>query len=414
MIKYTGNDIITRAEQIADLENSDFISDEEKLALLNESFQILYQKVIDSNDKIFTARVYTRSGMFLPIDFHQLTALYIEGTKEPIKKINATQNEGYEIVNGRLYYSPAYADNAVVMEYARIPPTIFIKEKTVDSPYTHAIAANDNIFVYLDEEENITVADVYSDTVVSLGPKSQRPFTDIAVYTNGILLKNENQVLLYRFDTNEVGTLGEKIPAIYQNTIYLYDAATKQVLDLEYNVYLPELDITIDDGTYIIYFNDIAAFQVGPTSYRCNKLDKVSIGNIKMKAVLLDGLYTVSTQGKVWKLNPEGVEMKQTQYPAICIVSEKYVLTRRAFGNVDFLEGLKDSTLLDYPNNLFFITLAYMLAIQFKMKQAADTTALSAVYESVQSQFFESLNRDVNQNYQINNVYKRRGYIYGC
>ena len=71
MIKYTGNDIISRAEQIADLEHSDFISDEEKLALLNESFLMLYQKVIDSNDKLFTTTGYARSGMFLPPDFYQ-------------------------------------------------------------------------------------------------------------------------------------------------------------------------------------------------------------------------------------------------------------------------------------------------------------------------------------------------------
>lgn len=414
MIKYTGNDIISRAEQIADLEHSDFISDEEKLALLNESFLMLYQKVIDSNDKLFTTTGYARSGMFLPPDFYQLIELYVERTKEPIPKKNSVQKKGYEIVNGRLYYSREYQDETVVIQYAKIPPTIFIKEKTIDSPYVNAIAANDNIFVHLDDQENIIISDIYSDTVVDLGPKSATPFTDIAVFSNGILLKNENQILLYRFDTNEIGTIGgDKIPAISQNTIYLFDIGTKQVVDLDYNVYIPELDIDFDYETAIIYFNPMATYQVGANFYICNKFDKVDIGAIKLKCSLVDCLYAVATTGKLWKLKYDGVELVRTEYTPIGIVSDKYVLTRRAFGNVDFLEGLRDSTLLDYPNNLFFVTLSYMLAIQFKIKQSADITALSAVYEEVKNQFFDSLNRDANQFYQINNVYRGRNWIYG-
>lgn len=414
MIKYTGNDIISRAEQIADLEHSDFISDEEKLALLNESFLILYQKVIDSNDKLFTTTAYARSGMFLPPDFYQLSELYVERTKEPIPKKNSVQKKGYEIVNGRLYYSREYQDEAIVIQYAQVPPTIFIQEKTIDSPYVNAIAANSNIFVHLDDDENIIISDIYSDTVIDLGPKSDTPFTDIAVYTNGILLKNENQISLYRFDTNEIGTIGEgKIPAINQNTIYLFDTITKQVVDLDYNVYLAELDIDFDNATSIIYFNSMAIYQVGDNFYICNKFEKVDISPIKLKSSLVDCLYAVANTGKLLKLKHDCVEPIQTQYTPIGIVSEKYVLTRRAFGNVDFLEGLRDSTLLDYPNNLFFVTLSYMLAIQFKIKQSADITALSAVYEEVKNQFFGSLNRDANQFYQINNVYRGKNWIYG-
>lgn len=414
MIKYTGNDIISRAEQIADLENSDFISDEEKLALLNESFLMLYQKVIDSNDKLFTTTCYAKSGMFLPPDFYQLLELYVERTREPIPKKNSVKKKGYEIVNGKLYYSSEYQDEPVVIQYAKVPPTIYIKEKTIDSPYVNAIAANDNIFVRLDDQENIVISDIYSDTVVNLGPKSAMPFTDIAVYSNGILFKNENQILLYRFDTNEIGAIGDdKIPAINQNTIYLFDTNTKQIVDMDYNVYLPELDIDFDPATKIIYFNSIVTYQVGSDFYICNKFDKVNIGGIKLKCSLVECLYAVANTGKLWKLKYDGVELVRTEYTPIGIVSDKYVLTRRAFGNVDFLEGLKDSTFLDYPNNLFFVTLSYMLAIQFKVKQSADITALSAIYEEVKNQFFDSLNRDANQFYQINNVYRGRGWIYG-
>lgn len=414
IIRYTSNDIIKRAEQLADLENSDFISEYEKLALLNESFQRLYQEVINSNDKIWIRTTTAYDGMELPADFYQLSALYLEHSKEQINKKNDSQNYGYEIKNNRIYFSHNYDNLEIVMEYWPMAPAITIREKTIDSPYNNSvIAAGDNLFVYLDDLENITVADIYSDTVVELGSVDQRPFTDIAVYSNGILLKNNNQILLYRFDTNEIGAIGDKIPAISQNTIYLYDVSTKSVIDLNYNLYRPALPILFDNETTIIYFNDDLVYQVGSNFYICNAYNKVEIGATKLKCALTDKLYAVSTAGKLWRLNYNGIELVETQYPAVGIVSDKYVLTNRAFGNVKFLEGLMESTVLDYPNNLFFVTLSYMLAIQFKIKQSADITALTGVYREVKNQFFDSLNRDANQFYQIKNVYRGRNWIYG-
>ena len=53
MIKYTTKDIVNRATQLADLENSDFISWNENINLLNESWQKIYQQLIDNGDKTF-------------------------------------------------------------------------------------------------------------------------------------------------------------------------------------------------------------------------------------------------------------------------------------------------------------------------------------------------------------------------
>ena len=415
IIRYTSNDIIKRAEQLADLENSDFISEYEKLALLNESFQRLYQEVINANDKTWIRTITAYDGMELPADFYQLSALYLKHSKEQIDKKNSSQYYGYEIKNNRIYFSHNYDNLEIVMEYWPMAPAITIREKTIDSPYTNnVIAAGDNLFVYLDDIDNITVADIYSDTVVSLGSVEQRPFTDIAVYSNGILLKNNNQILLYRFDTNEIGPInGNTIPAISQNTIYLFDKSSGNVVDLNYNLYLPALPMLLDEETTIIYFNEALTYQVGPSFYICNAYNKINIGSVKLKCALTDKLYAVANANKLWRLDYNGVELVETEYPPVGIVSDKYVLTNRAFGNVKFLEGLMESTILDYPNNLFFVTLSYMLAIQFKIKQSADVTALTGVYGEVKNQFFDSLNRDANQYYQIKNVYKGRSWIYG-
>jgi hypothetical protein len=90
-------------------------------------------------------------------------------------------------------------------------------------------------------------------------------------------------------------------------------------------------------------------------------------------------------------------------------VSEKYVLTRKKMSELTFLEGYVNDTELDFSNNIYFIVLAYMLAISFKNKQGGDTTALYAQYESSVQQLFDSINQDANDMYQIKNVYKNTG-----
>ena len=65
-----------------------------------------------------------------------------------------------------------------------------------------------------------------------------------------------------------------------------------------------------------------------------------------------------------------------------------------------------DDTLLDFQNNLFYTVLSYQLAISFKIKQSADTTQLAALYGQAETQFFDSISRDNNASYQINDVYK--------
>ena len=76
MITYTSSDIIKRATQLADLENSDFISFSEKIALLNESYVKLYQILVNKGDNNFIRLIKTNSTIIeLPPDFWQLKSV---------------------------------------------------------------------------------------------------------------------------------------------------------------------------------------------------------------------------------------------------------------------------------------------------------------------------------------------------
>ena len=76
MIVYHSSDIIKRAEQLADLENSQFISFSEKIALLNEAYTSIYQKSINHDVNSFVKYINTRNNVIqLPPDFYQLKAI---------------------------------------------------------------------------------------------------------------------------------------------------------------------------------------------------------------------------------------------------------------------------------------------------------------------------------------------------
>ena len=62
MLHYKASDIIKRAKDIADLRGTNFISDEECLSLLNESWTNIYSKLITLNDKAFLNKIEIFEG----------------------------------------------------------------------------------------------------------------------------------------------------------------------------------------------------------------------------------------------------------------------------------------------------------------------------------------------------------------
>ena len=98
MITYNASDIVKRAEQLADLENSDFISFSEKIALLNEAYQVLYQKGINKDVNAFVKYINTRDRVIqLPRDFYQLKAITM-GHDKDIKVVGLKLKVIYESV----------------------------------------------------------------------------------------------------------------------------------------------------------------------------------------------------------------------------------------------------------------------------------------------------------------------------
>ena len=403
MIKYRASGIIKRAEQIADLENSDFISENEKLTLLNEAFQILYQKVINTNDRFFIKEVTVEDGMELPYDFYQLSNLYVKRTHQAITKRNNVQTIGYEIKNNNIYLSEEYHNAEIIMEYIPCPPTIELKEKTKDSPFiVEPLSANRKIYVTVSEGNLLEVRYIGSDNIIKTDI-GYEPTNEYSVFNNGILCIFEGVNTFYDFK-KQVSVILQDVPVILEDTLYLYNNGNITDVDKNTTGYIINIEKAPD--CKIIYTDLELTYQLCGNKYIINDLDPIACSELKLKAFMNGELIAMNKANKIIKLGVEGEIVIYTNEEAVCLVSDKYALTRNIFAGADYLEGLMDDTLLDFQNNLFYTVLAYQLAISFKIKQSADTTQLAALYAQAETQFFDSISRDNNASYQINDIYK--------
>ncbi len=410
MIKYSSIDIIKRAEQLSDLENSDFISDYEKLALLNENWTMLYQKLVDANDKTFIKTIPVRNGMDLPENLYQISAIYTKQNKQYINKINASQTYGYEVKNNRLYLSKDYNGIEVEMEYYPVPETLYLRDKTTDSPWDVEPWAiwHTKYVTYL--EHALFDLNGPSDHYYKLKDDVKG---ELALFDNAILMRYTDGTFKYLpFSSLSGNVTAIECPVIIGNELYIYDKVNKSIKSLSgmtiienFETESPVQIIYCSENLRTIYVLYEGGVKVGNESFvlGASSLKKVMVGS---------SLYALLKPGQIVKITPFGMDFVKTKNVPVKFVSPSKVLTKNVASNELSLEGFIEDTILAVPNNTYFIILSYLLALSFMTKQGADTTQLSMKYAEIQQQFFNSLTNDNNASYQIRNVYKNTGSFY--
>lgn len=136
MIKYTTKDIVNRAKQLADLNNSDFISWNENINLLNENWQKIYQQLIDNGDKTFIKEFETVSlnKIKLPCDFYQLFSVeLIPSCRQILRKAKSEPESSltYDIENDYLILYGTVSEK-IRIKYIPIPQTLTLQNETKD------------------------------------------------------------------------------------------------------------------------------------------------------------------------------------------------------------------------------------------------------------------------------------------
>lgn len=299
MIKYSSIDIIKRAEQLADLENSDFISNYEKLALLNENWTMLYQKIINSGDKTFIKKLSVCNGMKLPPDFYQLSDIYTKQGHMPVIRCNALQQDGYDIVDGRFVLSKNYNAVEVIVEYYPAPKTLYLKNKMRDSDYELGTVACNGSLYYTEDR---LIKDLYDPDIRA---EAQFESDNVAMFDNAAInydYVEKEDVKEITIDTEQGYNLdycpNYKIKSDEPSPKYYDGCKEGHILGEDISVYLPETPVltvseyptlqSIIDAGYCPHY--ICNNTVGQIRMRVYKVlamtGRVDVGNLTLGANL--------------------------------------------------------------------------------------------------------------------------------
>ena len=200
MIKYTTKDIVNRATQLADLENSDFISWNENINLLNESWQKIYQQLIDNGDKTFIKEFETVASnkIKLPCDFYQLFAVELVPSCRQVLRKAKSESEfslTYDIENNYLILYGTVSEKLRI-KYIPTPQTLTLKNDTKD--------INSDFNKLYQSEHNISMLDCF---------KNKYLYSDIYNQTNKVYIFNKDTSEIKEMAddfTPTVGIIGNK------------------------------------------------------------------------------------------------------------------------------------------------------------------------------------------------------------
>jgi hypothetical protein len=264
MIKYTTKDIINRASQLADLQNSDFISWNENINLLNENWQKIYQQLIDNGDKTFIKEFETVASnkIKLPCDFYQLFAVELVPSCRQVLRKAKSESEfslTYDIENDYLILYGTVSEK-VRIKYLPTPQTLTLQNVTKD------INADFNtIYSNLSSNESVKFLDCYKNKYVYIKKSVGTPTTW--------------NIFIYNKDTNEDYFVGSETTEI-----------TNAILGAKNNIYYTTY--SEDNVAYNIYSksknnNNTTTIEVDSESSACLLKRDKDIGAVVVKGSVI-------------------------------------------------------------------------------------------------------------------------------
>lgn len=399
MIRYTSKDIINRAEQLADLQNSDFISDSEKQYLLNEAWGIFYQKITNAKDKSFIKKVSVYNGFTLPLDFMQLSSIYETRSKNGLCKMTDGQNSGYDIVNNRIVVSKDYEGVGLTMEYFPHPQTLFYnsgKKEAKSFVVEPLVIIDDDLFIAE------TGGDYYLYSFSNDTQLSQVSGSGFKFKNGRIVLQNENQIAFksYNDDDFEIRT---DIPFVVRGNTVTYDTIQTDEDLSDYAICFT------DNSGEVLYYLNRENSKIYTKNFE--EVD-ISVDSDYLLYLRDDGLYIgIPGAGFIYRALGNVVERFALGLNSFCTFVDDFSVIE-SFNSKFYKSSYGFNTILDYPSNIYFTVLAYSLAVSFKIKQNGDPTLLNSKLDEAVNQFWDSLSRDDNNQYTIRNVYKSRGRIW--
>ena len=369
----TASKLVQRAEEIADITNTDFLSYNEKLEYLNSAWKDVYQKIINYNLNVFTvdANLVGAAGRYkLPFDCYQIKSVKNPYTGRMIpRKADSESALGgyYEIVNDEIVLGPTVGP--VVVTYWRKPFWLSVPNKTIKSelePKAVLDTCNNSLLV-VDSDNKLYVQNILSDSELEL------PYTKETGYTyklgNSFIIKHKNDIVTaYDFYGNSIDEI--------TNIDYTYNLI-KADNGLYYFGKTNEEDENIID-IYELFGNKIAEVQIDEDTATIIGIDgefyPITSENAFPIGIFDDRPAYITDNKELHLINPNGSEIiEKIEVPSI----GPLVLIKYGFVTFDnTIYSCIPDTLLDFPNNLYYDVISYDLAVRFLCKQNADSTGV--------------------------------------
>ena len=425
-MKYFASDIIKKARIAADLVNSDFITWYEEVSLLNDTYVGLYQELIEVNDGSFISSFETTDKVaVLPNDFYQLKSVTLvrNGYSTPVLRRSVSESYrslSYEIRNDTIYFYSTLVQmqgGVYRVEYYTTPQTLlFPPEK---EPVDYGILGIDSV-LNASKDHIVYIKDnkTYIDNIeLSITP-SKAFITDnsaLLIVNGSFYIYDINTAQLinaFSFATYSPVIFEDGVIGIYSRSdhkIYYGNTSSNIISTMElpeqegYSEFVYFMDMSLSD-IWSISGNNSLAHNGEVVSSDDGDILKVSIGmykggNFYGKDSQYDNIITVYSDNS-YKLE------RMSGIVGIGTLDENSGLSyiTRRLDNF-YINPWVEDTLLDYPNSFFFQVMSYALAVQYKVKQNADASGLTALYNQYLSTFVRGANNDVYSPTRITNIY---------
>lgn len=400
-MKYKASEIAYRAKQLADLTNTDFISNEEDIYYINDAWKEFYQLLINKGDKQFVKEVElagsTINGQVeysIPDDCYQILSIknnYGIITRKADSESDTSNT--YEVVNDkiRLYGTQGH----IIMTYYTVPEFITLPDKTIETELTYNTVNTFTDYIqnsFINSENN-----VYNARTSEL----------VATTDNNLILKGGKlgiyNNVLYDFDGN---TIIQEIPSsgriIDSNSIKWtrQNSTTWQSIADTMTIPLFTEGVMFRDGSVVGVLNNKLYLYQNETQTDLN-MDKLKDGSMYVASFGDHEFAYVG--GYVFEYyNGTLQNYEEATVPGRYLFPLMYGIVYYD-GNVK-IKSLLPDTEFNFPNELYVEVLAASLAIRYAMKQNANVEGLNNLYENMKGQFLNSLSQDSGYT-RINNVY---------
>ena len=386
----TAGALVQRAKQIADISNSDFLSYDELVKYLNNSFLNVYQTVIQYNLNVFTveANLVGSGGVYkLPFDCYQIKSIKnpYTGIEIPRKSDSASMyGSHYEIVNDNLILGNTCGP--VTITYWRKPYFLTFPNATVSTTYNKA--------------EDKEILDVCKDAILIKDAENK-------YYIKSLLTDSKLDLSFIEPDKYEKIYLGNnfivgikestyEVKDFYGNLVFYGDITADYFIKSDDGlIYIGVLDVDKVNILEIDNVTEVASmkFTSKPENIICIDNEFYPVEKDAMPIGIFDCRPAYTTPDKNLHLINEQFDRSKDIVEFVSIPTMgKLICTN--YGFLDFSGKLYSNvpdTQLSFPNNLFLDCISYDLAIRFLCKMNADSSGVENLNRNAWNQLTASI-----------------------